>query len=339
VNNPLENFHLKQSNDRFRVLPHPYALLVGLACWTTSAQGQTPVELLSWQAPAACPPIEEVQRRLSELQAGGVKNAALQAEVSIEEDANGFHLRLETNLDGLTGERILEGPTCDEVTQAAIAVLALLLDAEAERADELPPSEPPASAPPPARPTPLAPPRPPPPGRAVVSSGPTYYGASGLGAGRGILPNTAVFFEARLGVRGPAWSVQLQGQLWPERAAHSPALTTAGAELSMLGAGLLLCRELLARPVAWRVCSGVQADWLLAQGFGVDDRRQATALSLAVDFGTTLSLPLAGGLALSWSLDGVVPTARPRFVLDNVGVVFERPVVGVRTTLGIELAF
>ncbi len=256
--------------------------------------------------------------------------------VRIDEQAGRFQLRLHTELNGRTGERVLHGQTCEEVTQAAITVLVLVLDAEATpRTAEDPLPIIPAAT----RPHRQAAPKPagaPPPVRAARA-----FLASGVGVGHGVLPGMALAFEARAGVRWRSWSIEALGQLWPERTASAAALSGAGAEFWMLGLGLIVCPELISRPIGWRwrLCGGAQADWMRGHGFGVDEPASASAFGWTLVAGTGLSVPIAHGLSIGWTLHWLVPATRPRFVLDNVGGVFQRPWLGGRTALGLELTF
>ncbi len=297
-----------------------------------AAIAQTPLSDLSWEAPVTCPPKEEVLQQLSELRAG-VRNAAVRVSVKVDEEAPYFRLRLRTELAGHSGERQLVGKNCADVTQAAIAVLIFLFDAEGGRHDAR--EHAPSGRPPPERQgsSPSSPTRQLPPER------PKLFLASGFGLGQGLLPGTALAFEARAGLRWPTWSGQLLGQVWPERTAQAGALPSAGAEFSLFVAGLLFCPELRGAMLSGRVCAGMQADWTRGTGFGVDNPGSVLAFSMAGVFGTGLSLPIGRGLALGWTLEGVIPTVRPRYVLDNVGAIFRRPAVGGRTALGLEMTF
>ncbi len=312
------------------------ALAWTMVCFAAKAHAATHLEV-AWAAPAVCPSELEVEQRLLRLRTDETAGAELQVSGTIDERAGQFHLQLATKLNGRSGQRELVGETCEEVTQAAVAVLALLLDAESAPAEGFPapPVSPPVvhgseSKPRASAPASLRRARP---GR------PKYFVAAGAGMGGFLLPEVAITFEGRAGIRGSAWSLQALGQLWPARPAQVTSVPRAGAEVSMLNAGILACRELPVSARVWRLCAGVEGDWARARGFGVQEARSVQKFGLAGVLGVGLSIRISRLLSLGWNLEAVAPSSRPRFVLDNVGPVFRRSALGARTTLGLEIVF
>jgi hypothetical protein len=86
---------------------------------------------------------------------------------------------------------------------------------------------------------------------------------------------------------------------------------------------------------AWQVaaCVGAELGRLHAVGFGVSDPGQGSALWAAA----SAALGLSYSLGEHWLLEGrgsaLVPWVRPRFVLTNVGDVFQPSRVGGLLTL------
>ena len=319
------------------------SLVAMLVAVHAPARAQQAGDAFAWQAPVSCPPADEVRRRLAELEVGDFQDGQRQVQVVIEEQEGvGFRLLLRTTLDGRSGERELSGPSCDEVTDAAIAMLAVLLDAEARRAEALPEPEPePAPEAPPAqraKPAPVA--RVPSP-RRIPPAAPALDGVlfAGVGSGVGFLPGVALAFDARIAVRRGPWSLHLAGQLWPQRVAPSPDLAGAGAELALFAVGVQGCREQPVGRVGLRFCGGLDAGWTRAHGFGVDERRAPLVYGSSVVAGFGLAFAISRSFRVRGLVEGNLPLARPRFVLSNVGAVYRRPFLGGRAVFGPELVF
>jgi len=117
------------------------ACSAGLLCalFAQSARAQPAVEpqaelpglLLSWQAPAGCRDRDAVLARIAELlgrppEAG--MSHAIEANVTIARHEDGYRLELFTRYTNQDGRRMLVAKTCDEVTDTAALVLAVLMN-------------------------------------------------------------------------------------------------------------------------------------------------------------------------------------------------------------------
>src|ERR1700722_9535689 len=120
-------------------------LAVAASLVATSAHGQDPGLLrLEWNAPVGCPTRETVVGRISELSAGLAGDAEVVARVEVTaEDAAGWSARVSVRREGLESLRILTGPSCAEVVDGVVVVIALVLG--------------PTQEPPPPEPTPAGP--------------------------------------------------------------------------------------------------------------------------------------------------------------------------------------
>ncbi|HVR63379.1 MAG TPA: hypothetical protein VMU50_15870, partial [Polyangia bacterium] len=105
---------------------------------------------LTWQAPAGCPDGGDVEAQFARLLGGAGRAPAakhLTATATVQPAAAGrWTLRLETALDGVPGQRALEGDSCWTVASAAALILALTIDPNATAAPEPAREEPGARA-------------------------------------------------------------------------------------------------------------------------------------------------------------------------------------------------
>ena len=99
---------------------------------------------ISWNAPVGCPTRETVVGRIRELSAGLAGDAEVVARVEVTAvDAGGWSARVSLRREGLESTRTLTAPSCAEIVDGAVVVIALVLG---------PTQEPPALEPPPAKP-------------------------------------------------------------------------------------------------------------------------------------------------------------------------------------------
>ena len=85
--------------------------------------------------------------------------------------------------------------------------------------------------------------------------------------------------------------------------------------------------------------AGVELGSLRARGINVDRQDTASVLWVAARAGGVLTVALVNPLALRFDLGLAIPFDRPRWVLDDIGVVGRpAPVIG-RLGLGLEVAF
>lgn len=233
----------------------------------------TPVPLtldFTWTAPDTCPTRAEVVEQLSKaVDAGEKELPPLAARATVSRDAAGWHLELETEMDGRQGTRQLEAESCEGLARAATLVLALTLgeglarrQAEAEAARAKPPPAPPPPPPPPA-------PAPEPVARAT----------------RILSWNAGVGTDA-LGEWGPAFSLGFAYQpSWLEigldaRASlpRTSALPAGSGDVRSVSAGFGVdaCAAPTVGSFQLRGCLEGGLDWLFASGQGTERNQEAT---------------------------------------------------------------
>jgi hypothetical protein len=144
-------------------------------------------------------------------------------------------------------------------------------------------------------------------------------GAIGLGLGRRARIEAPIFYTAPTRVR----------------LASAP---TAGAAVSLAGAGLRGCGVPGVRRVEVPLCLGVELGSMRAAGFGVDDGRSPRSLWAALTPGLAVLVVPRPWLALGAWLDVPVGLVRPRFVVgDGGGEVWRAGAAGLRAGLGVEV--
>lgn len=272
----------------------------------------------------ACPDAAAFAKRMRE--AGDLPDLGTRSiEVRFERSDAGLRSSVRMP-DGSRRSFTDDGPSCDGLADATALAVRLALD--------LAPAPAPASAPRVAAAS--APeaddaPEPPPPrarrasSAEVSASGALVFGlasptAAGVRAG-----GAFVFGDER-------WSLGITGLALPPR---TQAVGDGTVRVSVLGGGLEGCRRApLGRSVMLAVCGRVEAMRLAgrAEGFARSEERARPLFA-----GTLLGRArarVAGPLAVFVEAGAVVPFVRERFAIDQVGVVYDPPVVAGATGIG-----
>jgi hypothetical protein len=144
-------------------------------------------------------------------------------------------------------------------------------------------------------------------------------------------------------VVGPA-RLEVGASFWPGNTAESAARPRSGGTLDLVAGSLTACALLppLARAAGPHFevdvpCAGLELGRMHAEGYGVSDPGDGSALWAALRGGAAAAWIVAPWVRLRLRLEAVVPLRRPRFVLGGVGDVHE-PGVAARAALGLELA-
>jgi hypothetical protein len=289
---------------------------------------------LTWQSPQGCPDLAseraEIRRRVGDLDRS-LRAEPIAAEGAIRADgAGGYRLSLRTRVGEITGERVLAGPDCRELAEAAALVLALLINPEATAVAE----------PAPAQPAPLPPPSPPPNTPSPVARG------SGVGVGlgavlaSGVLPGSAAGLAARVFYQRGflAGAFEITGFLPDEQSA--PVLPGASASFYRLESLLQICASTPSdRRLGAALCLGGAVVRLHGQSAGVSDPGQTTAYwpeALLAGSGQ-LRLTAATRLRLAADLHGL--GSRPDFAILGLGSVYRPAAYNMRGTLGLDVLF
>ncbi len=283
------------------------------------------------------------------------------ATVSVEE--RGYRVRLETSNGGPTRAREIKGASCAALADATALILALMIDPAAvsippadagaplEAAAPAPTTSPlgssasaipaPSAGPSPAPTTPAPalsarpplPPAPDPPSR--FSTGLFAMGALDLGTLPGVSPGVLVGLSV---LYGPL-RAELAAALWPAHDATLAARPTAGGAVDLYAGSAAACWRFLPGRFELGPCLGLEIGRLRAQGFGVSDPGQGSALWAAWRAGGGFAYRPIAPLVLGLRLEVAVPFARPGFVLSNVGTVHRPSVAAGRALAGLEVRF
>jgi len=293
--------------------------------------------VLGWSAPSDCPPAPVVEAEvLAIVGAAPSPGPELLATVVVVRRGDGpYEATLDTLRGGVAGERHLTGEDCAEVAHAAALVLALMLaPGAAPAAPPRPPAPEPAAAAPPA-----PPPLPPPPSAPARAGSWLARGAVLVGAG--MLPGAAAGTGLHLGAARETASLELRLEAWLPATVTSVEQPRMGAELWMLAASPALC--LRGRPggglVRLEGCAALGATHLRAHGFGMSDPARAAATWGTVRAEAGVALRLTRRVALRGSAEAARPLVRPRFAIENVGVLHRPARLGVGGGLAVELGF
>ncbi len=291
------------------------------------ASAQVPGLSVTWIAPPECPNLAELERVIQALLGDPLNPAggrSLEAQVQVEQRANG-RWRADVVVAGASsGRRRLEGGSCGAVLQASAVVIALALEPGA-RVE--------ATAEPPARAEPAPPPAP------IEGPPLSPFMLAFAGAVVGALPGLAPEFGAGVGLRRGRWQTQLTLAYAPEQDARVGS-SSEGAGISRWTATASGCFAVIAtRPITSGLCLGAAVERLTAQASGVARPGQGSTLLLS----PLLALKSETRLSSHWSLvlaaTGVVRPHHPRFVVDYVRPVYAIPVVGGSLEGGLQFAF
>lgn len=325
---------------------------------------------LTWRAPAACPNAGDVEAQFARL-LGGVHRQPtskhLDATVTVRRTpSDSWVARLETRLDGVPGQRSLEGDSCWTVASAAALILALTIDPSAPNppnasgaaspsnpapaataaptggaspgATGLPTGLPPALSPPYQRPS-AAMTTTPGVSSTEVASAPRWSPAprplvrafGGLTVG--LLPQAALTGGIAAGIGFSPWRGELSAHATAQQQQTTVQRPTAGGDFRLLAAGARLCRDLKEGRVIPRLCGGAEIERITAHGFGVTAPASGGSTMGAATLAGLLVFPLARRVELSLELGAAARPYRPTFTLTNVGAVFRVPGLSWGTVL------
>jgi hypothetical protein len=317
------------------------AVLVALACLSPAARAASGETVnLTWETPsqADCPEVADVLGEIRRYVGDDPTRAPIEARATVRSIAQGrWELVLKTK-DGVDeGERALQGESCRAVADAAVVVLAWMVDPGA-MAKRLVPAAPekPAPPPPPAAQSPSPAPAP------TRALHPRAFLGVGMVADVGTLPFPALGVEAVGGAALGRWWLAAHAAYWPSRSKTSATLSdgrAAGATFTLRLLGIEACLRPLPGPPRFEpwLCVGPEVDQVRGVGFGVNNAGAGskTWLSLTAALGGGVSL--SAGARLVLSIAGVYPTEREHFSLHGVGEVYRPSALAGRASAGLEL--
>lgn len=301
------------------------------------APGQSngvPLEL-ALEAPDGCPDASSLRESAIRLASVGEETSSgLMARVTVVESTEGhFLLSMQTEQDGIHGVRTLDGRSCRAVMEAAALILALMLNPEAQL-----PSEP--TAPPPKRPTgSRAPVRRTrqlealPPSKEPLALAATAHVGLEVGALPHAGPDSSLGGTAELG-RGSVW---LFGSVAPPQVKLVEGDSSRGGRLWMGSGTGLGCWTLLGTTSSLAACVGTAFNWIQGKGLGVAHRRSGAVYWVSPAAGALTDVQLGSWIAFRAAALGMVPLARPKTYLDEIGPVHRPSPVEGRLLAGVLL--
>lgn len=247
-----------------------------------------------------------------------------------------------TTFDGTAhGERVFRDTSCRSLAEAAVVVLAWMIDPDsmAARSQAPHPKQPdtPSPSSPPVATADVAAPQP------TSKTWPVYAGG-GVDADWGTLPNPAFGSHLRLGLLLLPFRFTTYGKYWPLSRKSLPPRTDGtvpGATFSLWSLGLEACFTTAARRssplLALSLCVGPELEVLHGAGFGVAVPAAATKTWLSLAAGVEGQVRLAGPLSVFLGLGATVPSLRERFALRGVAEIYRPRAVAARVQLGAAL--
>ena len=332
---------------RFGLLKATAAVALGVASFVATlaprgafGQVESPAFDLEWSAPRQCPTREaflgELERALGTADRRRVTG---KAQVDIVEDADkGWTATVQTEAHGVSGARVLHGETCQTVASAVAVIAAVAI--------EVPPTEPSANG----ESTPSSLGRS---GASEVRSGARRSSESQLAIGAAGILDYATMPSLDFGIEGNlAWALRIaslrlrlgvSGAVFGSQAtaAQDPSANEGGT-FSLVTGGAHTCATKLLGSFEVGPCLGGEVDFMTGLG-NATSREERTGTWTALD----------GSALASWSpwrhsgvmvrLDGVLPLARPSFVITRSGesalFVYRPAPVAFRAALGVEVRF
>jgi len=244
--------------------------------------------------------------------------------------------------DGARSTRVIHGPTCAEVTDAAAVAIALAIgppESVAEPESVPKPVSAEASSAPRERPA------------LVVSKAPTprgsldwFMGLSG-NLDSSATPNVALGAALHIGLSWlPTYTSQTQLRLELEGAFYAPTQTNSvggqAGEFQLSYVAPLVCGARFLGGTTLLGCAGIELGRLSGEGVGsaVTSSHPSNTFWSAARAELGLLVPLASSLRFVGRAGVALPMIRREFVLDGPEVVFRPASVSGRVALGLELS-
>ena len=294
-----------------------------------------PEVTLDWDAPTSCPSTPWIRSRLGVLLSPGARGH-VQARVQAGPDRYDLTLAVTTR-HGRT-QRTLQGPTCDSLAQAAVVVVAVVVDPleASARSAVSPPSPATAVTPPPPRTSALAradlrQTRPEPARDRRPLAIP--LGVTG-GGGVGLLPRPHAFTRVRVGL---AWRRVDVGLTATHRFAQPIRQPTGGgAVISLSSGGIELGPVVRRGPWSIPLRAGLEAGVMVATGRDLDVTQTALSPWLGAELSAGVAWAPVSWIALRLTAGATGSILRPSFGLDDGTIVYETAPLGARAGLGLE---
>lgn len=346
-----------------------------LIAWSPCARAEEPS--IAWSAPQACPRADEVRRRVATLLAASPPGQRLSAKARIVRRGGRYRLELVLKHGGRRSQRALSADDCDALADAAAFLIAVTSDPSlptraaetshetapsAEEPSEVTASEPEpvpqdAAAEEPKPPAPEPEPEPeaterntarraPEPATGALRRAqvrPTSYGAAlTLGMFAAGLAGPSVELGLSLGTSFSRFYVELRGAHVFARSTSPSVASSEGqgvkATFSSQHIGLSGC-YLWGTRVRGGPCAFISGVFTHGETRGVEQREEAMLFWLPAGLSGALRMGLPRHLELAFDGGvGVSLTARPRFVVENLGTLGEVPYLSGYFRAGVGVA-
>jgi hypothetical protein len=281
---------------------------------------------LAWESPPGCPDEAEVRQAIDaylgrEQFGPGVEEVRVRG--SIAADGGEFRLTVDVALpDGARVERSVAAKRCSELGGAAGLVIAVALDPL--RVGEVAP--PPAVVEPTDEPEPVREPAP-------EKKARTLHAEIHVGGGGeiGTLPVIGGGVWAAVGLSGPRFRVEVDGQWWgPREIRPFGAAPDAGASVQLGSAALRGCFVPRVGVVELPSCLAFEAGLARARGIGLDVAKVSHQPWVAVALGQELVWISRRRVGVWIAADALLNVVRAEFQVDDLGSVVELGWVGFR---------
>jgi hypothetical protein len=333
---------------------------IGLVLVVVSAPLQAPATVV-WEQGSACADAvafdDALTRRLG-TKAEGREWVEVDARVSAIAGESG--VRVQVQLRTAHGEttREMAADSCTELIDALALLVAMHVDplldptgpeaviVEAELEAELPeptPSEPPPREPTPPEPTPVkvepeplpiveaarprSKPRPRPRGLARID----------VGAGAGPLPRFGPVVGLAVGVLWLPLRAEVRARYLARQRFEQDA--GRGALLQAWTVGPRICGEPGIAKLTFPICLGLDAGAMHGEGRGVARQSTGTRAMIVLPASVGLAVQVHRVIALTVEAEAGATLLRPRFVIANLGTLYETPAWLFRAALGLEVRF
>jgi len=299
---------------------------------------------LRWSAPEGCPNGKQINERIAGYLGASAntqaQGAQASASVTVTAKDGRFRAQIDTRFGNVSGERTLDGDSCEAVASATALILAMMINPEAVRGV----ISAPAAAVPVAAPVPT--PAPPPVPASVAT--PTHKQPAdellwlvvpSILIGYGVLPESSFGGSLAVALNQGVWEAGVVGSGWGEQRARLELDQQSGGRFSRLAAGPRLWRRWQGAVFSGRLGTGVDLTRTGAQGFGVSDPSSDSSWGASPLVALGGQLRLSSHLALRVDAESAFPLGRPRFTLTNRGEVWRAPPASVTVGCGVQLQF
>jgi hypothetical protein len=311
---------------------------VALTAWPVRAHADDALRgiELEWHAPSGCP--DETWARaaltgyLGRRKPDAFKPIAVRVELSSTPSGR---YRAALALDeGTGGDRRFEGATCARVADAAVLIVALMLDpVEVVAQIETPPRGPRPDGPTSSTKAPQ---------RAADDSAGTFDLGIEAAGDIGSLPEPSVGAGVVAGFRTGRVLVEADALAWVPRRAYGGPTPGGGGEIGLYTGGLRGCFAAfrsIDSGISLEPCARIEGGVATGRGVGIDEPTSSKNPWVAAFLGVSLRQWSTASLGGWLAVEGGVPFVRTQYVIEDFGTVFRAsPVVG-RLSLGLAWSF